>query len=413
MPNDYLDQVQVGGTTYDLQDTAAQEDLSQLKSQITQLESNVYDDFVKHISDPFIKTNIVLVGDSITAGMGGTGYSTTDETIIGSSQKTNVKDAVCWGNMLYHYLLNNYAGENTVDFSNPKITIASSGINTLGFNLQIGNQAINYLASYSGNSVAMKIINFDFYGESFSILYSKSAIYGIFDVYIDGVLNTSVDCYNTTTTHGVSITIDGLAKGMHTVEIYSTNTKNASSTGKGFYIIAFVLNKEIEYHNYGISGSAAAAGYNTDGRYTADMDFAFVMYGTNNRVTTGTYLRLTDELIGLCDLLKETYGITPILMCATPIAEELDTSGTTVYAFHMNDVERAVSAVAEHYSSPFIDNYDWFLEYSDLKGIDFTTLLVDGLHPNDIGYYVIYRNVIKTLGLPLLPEYREWWHPST
>jgi len=35
LPNDYLDQVQVGGTTYDLQDTAAQEDLSQLKSHIT------------------------------------------------------------------------------------------------------------------------------------------------------------------------------------------------------------------------------------------------------------------------------------------------------------------------------------------------------------------------------------------
>ena len=39
MPNDYLDQVQVGGTTYDLQDTAAQEDLSQLKSQINPLYS--------------------------------------------------------------------------------------------------------------------------------------------------------------------------------------------------------------------------------------------------------------------------------------------------------------------------------------------------------------------------------------
>ena len=36
MPNDYLDQVQVGSTTYDLQDSAAQADLSLLKSQITQ-----------------------------------------------------------------------------------------------------------------------------------------------------------------------------------------------------------------------------------------------------------------------------------------------------------------------------------------------------------------------------------------
>lgn len=38
MPNDYLDQLEVGGTTYDLQDSAAQSDLSLLKSQITKID---------------------------------------------------------------------------------------------------------------------------------------------------------------------------------------------------------------------------------------------------------------------------------------------------------------------------------------------------------------------------------------
>jgi len=59
LPNDYLDQVQVGGTTYDLQDTAAQEDLSQLKSQITQKANanGAYDEMTVGSAEQLLSAN--------------------------------------------------------------------------------------------------------------------------------------------------------------------------------------------------------------------------------------------------------------------------------------------------------------------------------------------------------------------
>lgn len=65
MPNDYLDQVQVGGTTYDLQDTAAQEDLSQLKSQISDI---VVDDTKDNANKVLVKSKNIVVFSEIENG---------------------------------------------------------------------------------------------------------------------------------------------------------------------------------------------------------------------------------------------------------------------------------------------------------------------------------------------------------
>ena len=384
--------------------------LSELKEDISDILNTPFVKFYNHISNPFIKTTIKMVGDSITAGYGGTGYSLTDESIIGSTQKTNVKSAICWANMLYHYLDDTFGGSKIVEASDSRIT--ADGTYQVNMNVTIGAQQITYHSLYTSNTVAKKIIEFDMYGSEFTVIYSKASPYGIFDIYVDGVKNTSVDCYAVSTTHGVTLTIDGLTESTHTVAIYATNDKNASASSKQFYIHGFIINKVIEYHNYGISGTAVNSGYNTDGRYTVNDDFAFIMYGTNNRVTTATYRGFITEYKKLYDLLAGTYGITPIIVSPPPASEAQDaTSQNTTYMFHTYDLQMAIREISKAYNVPYIDVYNAILEYSSIHNLDYTTLFVDGLHPNDSGYDVIYHTVIKELGLPIMPPYKEWYQP--
>ena len=63
MPNDYLDQVQLGSTTYDIKDSAAQEDLSQLKSQITQIANG------HHYGARWDKANAKMTRTGLAAGI--------------------------------------------------------------------------------------------------------------------------------------------------------------------------------------------------------------------------------------------------------------------------------------------------------------------------------------------------------
>ena len=386
--------------------------LSELKEGLKdKLLNTPFDKFYNHISNPLVKTSIKMVGNSITAGVGGTGYSATDETIIGSSQKTNVKTAICWANMLYHYLMDNFAGEKIVEANDPRITI--SGMYQINMNVTKGSQQITYHSMYTTNTVAKKMLEFDFYGTDISVIYSKAAVYGIFDIYVDGEKKQSVDCYASSTEHGTVLAVDGLSDGNHTIAIYSTDTKNDASSGKQFYVHGFIVDKSIEWHNYGISGSAVNAGVNTNGRYTNEDDFVFIMYGTNNRVTTATYRGFITEYKQLYDLLVDTYGITPIIISPPPVSEAQDTTNAnTTYMFHTYDLQMAIREIADYYKVPFIDVYNGFLEYADNHDITYTTLLVDGLHPNNNGYNVIYHKVIKALGLPLMPSYKEWYQPT-
>ena len=52
-------------------------------------------------------TQIKLLGDSITHGVGGTGFAQSGETIVGSFKRN--PDGYCWANLLSDYMAENYA----------------------------------------------------------------------------------------------------------------------------------------------------------------------------------------------------------------------------------------------------------------------------------------------------------------
>lgn len=134
-----------------------------------------------------------------------------------------------------------------------------------------------------------------------------------------------------------------------------------------------------------------------------DNDIVICMLGTNNRGTQ----ELADSIIGDIQFLYDycyDRGQKFIIMASSP-ASNTDESAKYI---HMDDVNHYLHAVATKNRIGFIDVYSQFYNYAWYRGIDFTTLLADGLHPNDAGYYVMYRIIAEALGVPAKPENASW-----
>ncbi len=66
---------------------------------------------------------------------------------------------------------------------------------------------------------------------------------------------------------------------------------------------------------------------------------------------------------------------------------------------HMNDVNDLYMKASIECGFAFISMYQRFLDYCDLKNISVDSLLADGLHPNDKGYEVMFKLLLKELGI--------------
>ena len=70
-------------------------------------------DMFKSLGNPMHKTKIVLAGDSITIGSGGTGFAQNGEVIISTDGKTHKRNpnGYCWANLFKSYIENNFNAE--------------------------------------------------------------------------------------------------------------------------------------------------------------------------------------------------------------------------------------------------------------------------------------------------------------
>ena len=89
-----------------------------------------------------------------------------------------------------------------------------------------------------------------------------------------------------------------------------------------------------------------------------------------------------------------------IFVANIPASAENEKDGADFWRlFHMNDVNDIYMKASAVCGFPFISMYLLFLEYCELKGITVESLLSDGLHPNDKGYEVMFKLMLKELGL--------------
>ena len=367
----------------------------------------------KHLDNPFVKTQIKLVGDSITAGHAGTGYDTTGTSgvLIGGTTNSyqNVITSVCWSNMLYHYIDDVYNRIVEVSLADERISKPSMSSQVVTYGSIINGVRVSYNGVVENNAVAgREFLEFQFFGNEFDVYFDVSNDFGIFDVYVDGALHTSVDCYSEEDGARHKVVIDGLSNDKHTVSFKCTATKNENSSAKQVRVTGLAVTKTAMVVPWGIGGTTSNSALNTNGRYTTDDDFVILQYGTNDRHIFTTADMTTQNLIAAGEMLRDTYGAEPIFMCACPANEHYESNDDVPRYYNMWDVHDAIKRVCDHFGVPMIDNYTAFMDYAEQHNISTDDLLADGLHPNDLGYRVMFSNIMKCLGLARLPHYKEW-----
>jgi len=345
----------------------------------------------KDLNNPFIKTIIKLNGDSITSGFGGTGYSETGGAIPGTANQKNVLTATCWANMLYNLVTTKYAGLKVVDMANKNITYAVTP-NSFGggFSTAICNSYVRL------NNNSTSGLSFYMYGSTCDIIYTANSTYGILDIYVDGVKVDTLDTYAASIAWSQVKTLN-FTNGYHTIELRETSTKNASASGYQVQLEAIRVTKIATVINYGISGTQSVLA-GASNLMHADDDYVIIMYGINDRSASDNTTILKFNLESAIKAIGTTKKI--ILMSSPPVS--IAQEENVIYKFKAWDVDNAISNVALDFNIPFISHFRHFIEYAELKGVTIDSLQVDGLHPNDSGYKVIFDYLCKCVGLGVL-----------
>ena len=142
-----------------------------------------------------------------------------------------------------------------------------------------------------------------------------------------------------------------------------------------------------------------------------DDDFVICTIGTNNR---HKYYKSPDEprpgrdafLKRFRELIVELFekfkaaDKDVIFVANIPAAKSNEQDGPDYFRIlAMSDIRDAYADLSAEYGFPLICLYDLFLKDCEERGVDFETLLDDGLHPNNAGYDVMFRLIVRELGL--------------
>ena len=140
-----------------------------------------------------------------------------------------------------------------------------------------------------------------------------------------------------------------------------------------------------------------------------DDDIIICTIGTNNRAqlfsdaprrTREAHLKLVySSILELYGMFKAA-GKDVIFVANIPASLQNEKDGDHYWrVIHMNDINDLYMKASVECGFPLISLYTRFMEYCDMRGVELDTLLSDGLHPNNEGYTVMYRLLMRELGL--------------
>lgn len=141
----------------------------------------------------------------------------------------------------------------------------------------------------------------------------------------------------------------------------------------------------------------------------ADDDLIICTIGTNNRhqhmedLPKHTVQEHKDIFYSNILKLHEQFqkaGKDVIFVANIPASAENEKDGPDYWRLiHMNDINALYTKAAEECGFPLISMYSAFLAYCESSGIEYDSLLADGLHPNDAGFAVMFRLLLEELGI--------------
>lgn len=136
-------------------------------------------------------------------------------------------------------------------------------------------------------------------------------------------------------------------------------------------------------------------------------DLIICTIGTNNRhfyfkngskPTREAYgTQFYNNIFKLNDLFRKS-GKAYIFVANIPAVSEGD--GPDYWrVLHMDDINAIYKKAQEKLGFPFISLYDLMTDYCATNQMELDSLLADRLHPNDHGYDVMFKLLVKALGL--------------
>ena len=374
-------------------------DIDNNKNEIENLKNNesqtntqtITQQILKDLYNPFIFTKIKLIGDSITAGVGGTGYSPTGKTLYGGYKQV-LSTGVCWGNMLKTTIEEQYNKYHYVQLTNENITRESISYEQISFdnNTILGEK-------WRCENTGTGIISFRFYGDNFYIVHPKINSGGILDVYIDDTKVGTLDTYGATTSwnNETQFTCDSV--GYHDVKIKESGLKNSNSKGRTIFLEAIKIPKTAKVENFGISGIGTAEALSMKSSLIEDDDnIVIIQLGTNDRFKTTCPEKskyLLKEFIKYC----EGLGKKVIQFCSLPASNsDEETRNWTI-----KDLDKIINEISLERKQDYLSQYKLFKKYCEEHEILIDEILADGLHPNDRGYKLMYINACIFLGISI------------
>lgn len=380
------------------------------------------------LSDPLEQfTGIAFVGDSITWGLGATG-NPADYNTGRDGTLSDIRDNFVSGSFVNDFkryvgskymnnvspVLSNWqyspAGQAIATYSKQQILYPYGGdftvTNTGTIFYQASTAQASSLSGFQFNTtiesakVGEMSLSFPFTGESFTLSFDSPGTNAMdYELFVNGV------------SQGVFSTAPGgtIATGYNNQRVHTfpyvrnktieIKTRKTSFVGnQTLRIGGIIINKTIRITNQGIIGTKAyyykqrnmTGNTSGDGVAVGSKDnYIFCQLGSNDRIIETAYAKGSNEfkknLQSLVDELK-TFGEV-IMMVANPTTNESPSS----FSFTMQDARNVVYRLAKENNLDFIDNYSIF---GNVSPSAYTT---DGLHPNDVGYEVISRNIINSL----------------
>ena len=163
--------------------------------------------------------------------------------------------------------------------------------------------------------------------------------------------------------------------------------------------------------NRGMYGSVLSQQFNSiGGLIDDDDDIVFWLTGTNNRNSQNLFEAYRDNFENSLNTIINNYPNTQILVINNIPSNDSYENTTN---FTMQGIGEIVLKACRKLKVKHIDLYTLFSYYLNDNNIELQSCLSDSVHPNDLGYNIMFRLIAKEIGLILdgkqTYKYDDYW----
>lgn len=141
----------------------------------------------------------------------------------------------------------------------------------------------------------------------------------------------------------------------------------------------------------------------------ADTDLFVLMVGTNDRNVvegaTTKAVQLANYETNLRSIVDYCHSVGIKVLLCSPIPASTENEEQTDHAASCFELNGVVQRVCASYSMPFVNMYNEVFFYAMDHGMDYDSLLPDGVHPNDELYRIMFYRFMRATGLA--PHYTQ------